>query len=404
MNLGSSEYLVGASPEMYVRVQGQRVETCPISGTIKRGADPVEDAKQIQTILSDPKEESELTMCTDVDRNDKSRICEPGSVAVIGRRQIELYSRLIHTVDHVEGTLRQGYDALDAFLVHTWAVTVTGAPKTWAMQFVEDMEESPRGWYAGAVGALHFNGDLNTGLTLRTVQIHNGLAAMRAGATLLFDSDPDKEEAETRLKASAFLDALRVPPEAMGALGRGPLVERERVGEGFKVLVIDHEDSFVHTVSNYLRQTGAEVVTLRAGFDKSMLKEIKPDMALLSPGPGCPQDFKLKETIASLIKHEIPMFGICLGLQGLVEYFGGSLDVLDYPLHGKPAEVQVVDPASYMFKDLPKSFTAARYHSLHATEDSVPTKALKVLAPACSMKTDMVYCPRVACSQWMLCV
>ena len=82
-------------------------------------------------------------MCTDVDRNDKSRVCVPGSVRVIGRRQIELYSRVIHTVDHVEGRLRPGFDALDAFLTHMWAVTVTGAPKTWAMQFIEDHEDAP---------------------------------------------------------------------------------------------------------------------------------------------------------------------------------------------------------------------------------------------------------------------
>ena len=108
LNLGEGEYLVGASPEMYVRVTGDRVETCPISGTIARGADALGDAAQIRALLSSPKEESELTMCTDVDRNDKSRVCVPGSVKVIGRRQIEMYSRLIHTVDHVEGTLRPG--------------------------------------------------------------------------------------------------------------------------------------------------------------------------------------------------------------------------------------------------------------------------------------------------------
>jgi anthranilate synthase len=85
-------------------------------------------------------------MCTDVDRNDKSRVCVPGSVTVIGRRQIEMYSRLIHTVDHIEGRLRPGLDALDAFLTHMWAVTVTGAPKTWAMQFIEDHEQAPRRW------------------------------------------------------------------------------------------------------------------------------------------------------------------------------------------------------------------------------------------------------------------
>src|SRR5690606_28126242 len=127
INFVQDEFLVGASPEMYVRVDGQRVETCPISGTIARGNNAVEDAAQIRELLLSAKEESEHTMCTDVDRNDKSRICEPGSVRVIGRRQIELYSRLIHTVDHVEGTLRADFDALDAFLTHTWAVTVTGA-------------------------------------------------------------------------------------------------------------------------------------------------------------------------------------------------------------------------------------------------------------------------------------
>ena len=191
MNLGASEYLVGASPEMFVRVEntrkGLRVETCPISGTIERGGDPLEDAQQIKKLLLNPKEESELTMCTDVDRNDKSRICLPGSVRVLGRRQIEMYSRLIHTVDHVEGYLRAGFDALDAFLCHTWAVTVTGAPKTWAIRFIEEMEPGARHWYGGAVGIVGFDGTLNTGLTLRTIRIKNGIAEVRAGATLLHD-------------------------------------------------------------------------------------------------------------------------------------------------------------------------------------------------------------------------
>ena len=130
-NLGEGEFLVGASPEMFVRVEGDRVETCPIAGTIARGEGPLEDAANIATLLGSAKEESELTMCTDVDRNDKARICVPGSVRVIGRRQIEMYSRLIHTVDHIEGKLRPGFDAFDALLTHMWAVTLIGAPKTW---------------------------------------------------------------------------------------------------------------------------------------------------------------------------------------------------------------------------------------------------------------------------------
>src|SRR5579863_3253925 len=206
---GGSEYLVGASPEMYVRVNGDRVETCPISGTVARGADPLEDAANIATLLGSAKEESELTMCTDVDRNDKSRVCVPGSVRVIGRRQIEMYSRLIHTVDHIEGRLRPGFDALDAFLTHMWAVTVTGAPKAWAMQFIEDNEESRRRWYGGAVGKIGFDGSMNTGLTLRTAHVRDGVAAVRVGATLLYDSDPAAEERETHIKARALLETLR---------------------------------------------------------------------------------------------------------------------------------------------------------------------------------------------------
>ena len=188
-NLGG-EYIIGASPEMFVRVEGRRVETCPISGTIRRGLTAIDDAVQIQKLLNSRKDESELTMCTDVDRNDKSRICEPGSVRVIGRRQIELYSHLIHTVDHVEGLMRPEFDALDAFLSHLWAVTVTGAPKRSAMQFIEQHERSPRCWYGGAVGSLSFNGNLNTGLILRTIQLKNSVAEVRVGATVLYDSEP----------------------------------------------------------------------------------------------------------------------------------------------------------------------------------------------------------------------
>ena len=370
INLGQDEYLVGASPEMYVRVEGRRVETCPISGTIARGQDAITDADRILELLTSKKDESELTMCTDVDRNDKSRICEPGSVRVIGRRQIEMYSRLIHTVDHVEGYLRDGFDALDAFLAHTWAVTVTGAPKAWAMQFIEDHEKSPRAWYGGAVGLIGFNGSLNTGLTLRTIRLKDGVAQVRAGATLLYDSDPQAEEEETHIKASAFLDAIRRP--------RGLTPEKSLplapVGRNKKILLIDHQDSFVHTLANYLRQTGADVLTLRAGFPECEFETHQPDLVVLSPGPGEPKDFNLSETLDAVLKRHLPVFGVCLGLQGIVEYFGGRLATLSYPMHGKPSEIRVLDGpgAGRLYDNLPGTFRAARYHSLFALRDSLP--------------------------------
>jgi anthranilate synthase len=373
MNLGAAEYLVGASPEMYVRVDGDRVETCPISGTIARGRDAIADAAQVRALLGSAKDEAELTMCTDVDRNDKSRVCVPGSVRVIGRRQIEMYARLIHTVDHVEGRLRADLDALDAFLAHAWAVTVTGAPKAWAMQFIEDHERSARAWYGGAVGLVGFDGGLNTGLTLRTIHVKDGVAAVRAGATLLYDSDPDAEEAETRLKASAFLDAIACEPSGE----RPPAVALRRGGATRRVLLVDHQDSFVHTLANYLRQTGAEVVTLRSGFPPDAFDDLKPHLAVLSPGPGTPSDFDVAGTLEALVHRRVPTFGVCLGLQGMVEYLGGALGVLDAPMHGKTSRVRVL--GGRLFEGLPAEFTAGRYHSLFAIRARLPA-ALTVTA------------------------
>jgi anthranilate synthase len=367
INLGEGEFLVAASPEMYVRVEGKRIETCPISGTIARGRDPVEDAERIRELLNSVKDESELTMCTDVDRNDKSRVCEPGTVRVIGRRQIELYSRLIHTVDHVEGVLREEFDALDGFLSHAWAVTVTGAPKRWAIRFIEEEERSSRRWYGGAIGRVTFDGNMNTGLTLRTIRMKGGVAEVRAGATLLYDSDPQAEEAETRLKAAAMFTAIR----GTASVPASRAVAAAEIGKGRRVLLIDHEDSFVHTLANYIRTTGAEVVTMRPDLARAELRDGGGhDLVVLSPGPGRPSDFAMAETLDLIIRRQLPVFGVCLGLQGIVEYFGGSLAVLDPPMHGKPSPVRV--RGGRLLCRLPSEFVVGRYHSLHAVRSTLP--------------------------------
>jgi anthranilate synthase len=360
------EQLVGASPEMFVRVEGKRVETCPISGTARRTGDPLVDAENIKQLLMSAKEESELTMCTDVDRNDKSRVCVPGSVQVIARRLIESYAGVFHTVDHVEGTLAEGFDSLDAFLTHMWAVTVIGAPKKAAAQAIENLEKSARGWYGGAVGMLSLaTGDINTGILIRTVHLRDGLASYPAGATILYDSDPAAEENETRLKATSFFRALApvevpaVSPAAVAAGGAAP-----------KLLLIDNDDCFIHTLANYARQTGAEVVTYRHGFDRKLLDELQPALVLLSPGPGRPADFGVPDTVKQCVARGIPVFGVCLGLQGIVEAFGGELDVLDYPMHGKQSEIRHNDTG--VFQGLPNPLKVGRYHSLHARRSAFP--------------------------------
>jgi anthranilate synthase len=368
INLGANEYLIGASPEMFVRVTGgRRIETCPISGTISRGADAIADAEQVRKLLNSSKDEAELTMCSDVDRNDKSRVCEPGSVRMIGRRQIEMYSRLIHTVDHIEGRLMEGLDALDGFLSHAWAVTVTGAPKRWAMQFIEDHERSPRAWYGGAIGMVHFNGDLNTGLTLRTVRIKDGIAEVRAGATLLADSDPEEEERETRLKASAMLAAIR---EAGDGVQLQPVMSPTARRELLDLLLIDHDDSFVHTLAGYFRQCGARVTTLRAPVPEGFLDQYPAELVVLSPGPARPSDFNMKAAIMAVCARDIPLFGVCLGLQGIAEAYGGVLDELDVPMHGKPSRIHVEGDG--IFAGVPREIAVGRYHSLVVDPSSLP--------------------------------
>jgi anthranilate synthase len=359
------EQLVGASPEMFVRVEGNRVETCPIAGTARRTGDPLRDADSIRELLNSAKEESELTMCSDVDRNDKSRVSIPGSVKVIGRRLIESYAGVFHTVDHVEGILQPGFDSLDAFLTHMWAVTIIGAPKKAAAQAIENLEKDARGWYGGAVGMMSLNGDINTGILIRTVHLRDGIARYSAGATLLYDSVPALEEQETRMKATGFFRALRADRQPLASEGAvAP------VGKGIKLLLVDNDDCFIHTLSNYARQTGAEVVTYRAGIPAELIRKIAPNLILISPGPGRPADFGVPELVKFAAQAGFPVFGVCLGLEGIVEAFGGELGVLDYPMHGKASVV--IHKNKGIFEGLPERFKVGRYHSLFARRENLP--------------------------------
>lgn len=369
--------LVGTSPEMYVRVEGDRVESCPISGTARRGRNAMEDAERLKALINSEKDEVELTMCTDVDRNDKSRICVPGTVKLLGRRQIEAYQGLFHTVDHVEGRLRPDVTGLDAFISHMWAVTLTGAPKKWAVEIVEAMETSPRGWYGGAVGALQFNGDVNTGITIRTVHLvedekKKQIVRYRVGATMVWDSVGMEENEETFVKASALFRVLAPP-----AAGAGETTKK-LPGQGKRIVLIDNEDSFVHTLADYFRQTGADVSTYRHGLTPDAIVALKPDLVVHSPGPGTPAQFGVPSLVRALAERGLAQFGVCLGLQGTVEAFGGALDVLPEPRHGKRWDIE--HDGTGLFAGLPSPCAVGAYHSLHARASSFPHGELDIVA------------------------
>ena len=200
--------IVGSSPEMLVRVEGQLVQTHPIAGTRPRGRTPEEDIRLGEELKRNEKERSEHVMLVDLGRNDVGRVSQYGSVRVPTYMTLERYSHVMHLVSIVEGRLDDQHDRLDALVACFPAGTVSGAPKVRAMEIIAELENRRRGVYAGAVGYLDFAGNLDCCITIRTVVMEDGHAYVQAGAGIVADSNPTAEYEETRDKARAVLTAL----------------------------------------------------------------------------------------------------------------------------------------------------------------------------------------------------
>jgi len=202
------ELVIGASPEMLVRVEKRRVTTVPIAGTRPRGSTKAEDDRLGEDLLADRKERAEHTMLVDLARNDLGRVCRFGSVEVTEFMGIEKFSHVQHIVSTVTGVLRDNLDCYDAFRSCFPAGTVSGAPKIRAMQIINEQEPDPRGLYAGAVGYFGFDKNLDFAIAIRTIQIRNGRATVQVGAGIVADSVPENEWKETENKAAAMLRAI----------------------------------------------------------------------------------------------------------------------------------------------------------------------------------------------------
>ncbi|HEX7250558.1 MAG TPA: chorismate-binding protein, partial [Burkholderiales bacterium] len=200
-------HVVGASPEILVRLSGGTVTVRPIAGTRPRGGDPREDAARAEELLADPKERAEHVMLIDLGRNDIGRVARPGSVRVTDRMVIERYSHVMHIVSNVEARAADGLDAVDVLKATFPAGTVTGAPKVRAMQIIDELEPVKRGVYSGAVGYLGFNGDMDVAIGIRTAVVKDAKLHVQAAAGIVADSDPRSEWEETRHKARALLKA-----------------------------------------------------------------------------------------------------------------------------------------------------------------------------------------------------
>ncbi len=202
--------IVGASPEMLVRVEGRHVETHPIAGTRRRGATPDEDQRLAEELRRNEKERAEHVMLVDLGRNDIGRVAEVGSVRVPQFMALERYSHVMHLVSRVEGRLADDRDRLDALVAAFPAGTLTGAPKIRAMQIIGGLEPTRRGLYGGAVGYLDFAGNLDFCIAIRTIAMRGQRAEIQAGAGIVADSLPSAEYEETRDKARALIQALEM--------------------------------------------------------------------------------------------------------------------------------------------------------------------------------------------------
>ncbi|TNF27393.1 MAG: anthranilate synthase component I [Deltaproteobacteria bacterium] len=200
--------LVGASPEVLVRQTDSLVEVRPIAGTRPRGATPEEDAALADELLADPKERAEHVMLVDLGRNDVGRVAKIGTVAVPEQMVIERYSHVMHLVSHVTGQLRGGLGPADVIRAAFPAGTLSGAPKIRAMEIIDALEESRRGFYGGAVGTIGVDGGLDLCIAIRTLVAAGDVFSVQAGAGLVYDSDPQREADETRNKARAVLRAI----------------------------------------------------------------------------------------------------------------------------------------------------------------------------------------------------
>ena len=203
-------HVLGSSPEMLVRVTGSKLEYRPIAGTHPRGRDEAEDSRLEKEMLADEKERAEHVMLVDLGRNDLGRVSEYGSVKVRDLMYVERYSHVMHIVSALEGKLRQGVDALDAFAACFPAGTLSGAPKVRAMQIIEELEPVRRGIYGGSVLNADFAGNLDSCIAIRTMLTQGKHAYLQAGAGIVADSDPAKEFQESMNKAKAVLRAVQM--------------------------------------------------------------------------------------------------------------------------------------------------------------------------------------------------
>ena len=422
--------LLGASPETFVSVKDGYVEVKPIAGTAARGRAPDHsidrelDGRLALALRLDPKEQAEHAMLLDLARNDVARVCEPGSTEVIEQFELERFGRVQHLVSRVRGRLAEGFDALHAYRACANPGTLTGAPKLKAMELIRAQERRARGFYGGACGYLTSDGQLDTCIVIRSLHYSGGVYSARAGAGIVADSQASREYEETLQKSRSVLEAIAAaehrlqnlqsgepgPGESLhvvraGLAGANSASSREHEASPHRsnagpacegpprVLVIDHEDSFVFNLVEEFARLGCttEVVRCRMRRDQleAWLDRFDPDLVLLSPGPGTPDSSGV--TLSWLREFpRRPILGVCLGHQAIAEACGARITRAAQPVHGRAHELDTSDDALFAGHGETR-LVAARYHSLIAEE--LP-ECLQTIATCTSHGQELVMATR----------
>jgi anthranilate synthase component 1 len=371
--------LFGSSPETFIRVSGdpKTVEICPIAGTRTRGANLDEDSRKEAELRLDIKEQAEHMMLVDLARNDIARVSKTGTRYVSDLLTVDRYSHVMHLVSHVTGELREDLDALHAFQASLNMGTLVGAPKVKAAEILRQVEHSKRGIYGGAIGYLDNHGNLNTAIMIRSALVKDKTAYVRAGAGVVYDSDPAFEVQETYNKAQAVLNVLSRSQAS-------DLLPSPQGGEGLgvrsSILLIDNFDSFTFNLEAEFKNLGCNVQVWRNNISADQALEIalampEPRLIVLSPGPGAPADAGCCIELIQKCQDQVPILGVCLGHQAMIEAFGGVVGRAEATIHGK--SVLMTHQDTSIFAGLVNPMPIARYHSLAGTR--IP-EDLRVLA------------------------
>ncbi len=375
--------MAGCSPETLVRVTGNEVDHMAIAGTRARGETPEKDLELADELLADEKETAEHQMLVDLSRNDVSKVSDAGSIEVPVHMKVEKYSHVLHLTSEIKGRLAPDKTALDALASIMPAGTLSGAPKIRAMQIIDELEPDKRGLYGGAVGYLNSSGNLDSCIFIRSLIVDKkGYVHVQAGAGVVADSDPTSELNETVIKAAAPIRAINAVTNPIqkrqrlvDAVVNNGANRRPLIGPALKhVLLIDNYDSYVQNLANFLMIAGATVELVRNDISYDEMKEYKPDLVVVSPGPKTPQDAGISIDAMRLFPDRgVPTLGVCLGNQALVAAYGGEVGRYT-PVHGKTSKV--IHDGKTIFRGINMNpLEVMRYHSLIA--DSVLPKELE---------------------------